>query len=61
MSLIEKLREFNAAKPVAPKLSKAKATAAAKELAKTNPNRARIEGAKANLKAKLFKNVKQSN
>jgi hypothetical protein len=58
MSFIEKLREFSATKPVAPKLSKAKATAAAKELAKTNPNRARIEAAKKNIKDKLFKNVK---
>lgn len=61
MSLIEKLREFNATKPVAPTLSKAKASAAAKDLEKNNPNKARIEKTKANLKAKLFKNVKQSN
>jgi hypothetical protein len=58
MSLIEKIREFNAAKPIAPKLSKAKATAAKKELEKNNPSRARVEASIANLRRKLFKNAK---
>ena len=39
----------------APKLSKAKQAAAAKLLAETNPNRARIEAKIAEIKAKLDK------
>ena len=41
------------AKAAAPKLSKAKAAAAAKALAEENPNRARIEAKIAEIKAAL--------
>lgn len=55
MNFIEKAKELKAAQPAAPKLSKAKAAAAAKALAETNPNRARIEAKLAALKAALKK------
>jgi len=55
MNFIEKAKEAFANKQAAPapKLSKAKAAAAAKELEQKNPSRARIEAKKAQLLAKL--------
>lgn len=55
MNFIEKAKEAFANREVAPKLSKAKAAAAAKVLAEENPNRARIEAKLAEIKASLKK------
>jgi hypothetical protein len=56
MSLIEKIREFNATKDVASK--SIKGVTADSELKQDNPNRVRIDASITNLRRKLFKSAK---